>query len=115
MEIQITTYEHGADFRLFAATNSLSVGDSRDLGSGIAVEWRGTQGFKALDYPEIIHACVNHGQNIADGLIGAAIWEWLRANLKQRPKSVEIDSVTVEFEEGAVKRLISERINSEKE
>jgi len=110
VELQITTHDRFAEFSLFD-TDSLSSGETAIelAGGGIQVRYEGTYVRKALDFPNIISAVAQVSGDLAIGVAGGALWDFLKG-LKQRPERLEIDRIEVEFEEGEVRRIIEERL-----
>lgn len=111
MQIEVTTSDRTAEFDLFETT-SIKQGTAIDLGSGITVGLRGSLVRKGGDFPNVFSLVVSFGGSVASSLVANVIWEWLMRGLKQRPKSISIDRTTVEFEEDAVKRVITEKLEA---
>jgi hypothetical protein len=46
---------------------------------------------------------------VALGIVSSAIWDWLKG-LRTPPETLVIDRMEIDFEEGEVKRVVTERV-----
>ncbi len=67
---------------------------------------------KADGFPEVARFALEVASGTISAVAASAFWAWLSAGLKKHPERITIDRTTVEFEEGAIKRIVMERIES---
>jgi len=110
MIIEFESEDRRADYQLFDS-NPMTVGETViTLTPGVVVAWNGTRAFKAANVPSVVEIGVEVAVGATGAVLANAIWSWLSSKLKSPPKTISIDRIEVEFEEGAVKQLLMERI-----
>ena len=106
MEIWVHTHDRSLAFDLLGKSQART-GDIIELDQGVSLAYEGTYMRKALGFPEIVMFSASIPTGIAAGVLANWLWEKLRGrNITQ----IEIDRTTVEFEEGAIKRVIYEKV-----
>jgi hypothetical protein len=113
MEIQITTFDNHIDFDL-VQKDSVSIPETIELGSGVTVVHRGTYFRKGADFPVIVTLAVAVAGSIAISVAANAVYDFLKSRVKKPVVSITIDRTRVEFEEGAIKQIVTERITGER-
>jgi len=89
---------------------SLSAGETKIAGpGGVVLTWEGEDFAKAAGIPHLIHFAVETGSGVASGLIAAWLWDRLKG---KSIRSVTIDRTVVDFDEGKIKRVLQEHIDS---
>jgi hypothetical protein len=108
MEIRITTFDTLAAFHLLEQQR-VTLKDTAELGPGILARYEGTYIRKSVGLPEIATFALTVSSGIALNVAANAIWDWIKG-LRTPPESITIDRQEVEFEEGAIKRVVIEHI-----
>lgn len=112
MKIDIIAHDRRALPELLGS-NSATSGQSVRINDDLSVTWHSTFIRKEFGVPEIMSFTVDVASNIPAAVAADLIWRWLSSRLKKRPEKVVIERTEVVFEEGAVKRVITERMTKE--
>jgi hypothetical protein len=110
MEVVISTFDTQAVLNLLGR-DRFRQDDTIDLIPGIEVRIAQLYVRKTFGFPEIATFVITVGSAVAMNIASAAIWDWLK-RLRNDPEMLTIDRQEVEFEEGAVKRVVTEHIES---
>jgi hypothetical protein len=95
-------------------------GQREQLADGITIRNDGTHESKAVDFPAVIHLTLEFAERGAEAVGFGVIATWLYDKLNghvhpdRRDEKLVIEHTEVEVEEGAIKRVITERLTSEK-
>ena|ERR1039458_7853480 len=114
MDILITTHDRDAAFKLLGS-ESASQGQQVVVGDGILATFRGALMRKAVGFPEVVAFGIAVSAATLANVAANAIWAWLTSKLKERPESVTIDRIEVEFDQGEITKLITERLTRQKD
>lgn len=109
MFIEISTHDRHAVFSLLGKDQA-TAGETIRLADGVDATLHPGMAYKSLGLPEVTGFAVAVVQSMPASVVADIIWNWLSTRLKTRPVTTTIDRLEVEFEEGAVKRLIVERM-----
>ena len=112
VQIEITTHDGLAAFALLDQDH-VSAGEDVAVSDALTVTYQGGEAYKSLGLPEVMLFAVAVAQNLPASVAADLIWTWLSTRLKKRPETLRIEREVVEFEEGAVKRIVRERITRE--
>ena len=111
MQIDITTYDRDAAFRLLGQS-TISTKDSVVLASGVTAKYAGTYMRKSLGFPEIATFVVTFGAGVATNIASNVICDWLKG-LRSPPEKITIDRQEVDFDEHEIKRIVTSRVTVE--
>ena len=92
----------------------VSIGDSIDIPGNAKLTWNSSIGVKSVGIPDHIKLILEFGE----GVLIEVVANWLYNKLKKEKnniKTVTINRKTVEIEEGEIKKVIEENINSREE
>ena len=93
----------------------MSIPETVELGNGVAVVHQGTCLREAADFPVVVTLAVPVAGSTAIGVATNAIYDFLKTRVKKPAVSITVDRTQVDFEEGEIKRIVSERINNDRD
>ncbi len=89
-------------------SETLSKGKTKLQGPGDAILiWEGEDFAKAAGIPYLVHFMLKATWPVGSGLITAWLWDKFKA---KSIRSITIDRIVVEFDEGKIKRVLEEHI-----
>lgn len=109
MQITIHTYDRELAYKLLGKSE-ICVGDVIDVGQGVSLVYDGRgREYKGVEtgLPGVIMLTAAFTSTVAAHLLAMWIWEKLRG---EKVAQLEIDRVTIELDEGVIKRVIREKI-----
>jgi hypothetical protein len=109
MEIEISTEPSSRAVFELLGSNAANRGESLDLAPGVAIRYEGTLVRKGADLPEITKLVLTVAGSVGAGVVSNAVYDLLK-RLTKPPIQLKIDRTEVEFEEGEIKRIVTERI-----
>jgi len=83
------------------------------IGDGVAVTWQVPM-FKASGIPKMIEVAVDVLAAVPAGVAANLVTNWLMSQFKGKAERVIIERQEVEFDEGKLKRIITETITRER-
>lgn len=101
--------------------NSISVGQLVQVTDRVTLRNDGAEEFRAVDLPAIIHFTLEVAERNVEAITAGLIAAWLYDKLKVRVaperkgEKLLIERTEVELSEGAIKKVISERLTIERD
>jgi hypothetical protein len=115
---------HARDVRLlpdiFGYNRTIGVGSVAEVGDGVTIRDDGSHETRALDIPAIMHFTLEVGERSLEAIGTGYMATWLydkvkgRIHPERRDEKLVIEHTEVELDEGAIKRIITEKLTSEK-
>ena len=109
LKIEIHSYDRRLAYSLFGSP--LKRGDSIEVREGIEAVFQHTEGRRSLGWPEIVAFAVTVSVNIPPTVAANLITQWLMSKVTKKPEKIVVERTEVEFEEGAIRRIIHEKIS----
>src|SRR5262249_22073820 len=122
MERTLRIEVHARDITLMPGIfgRSISVGQRAQIAEGVTIRNDGSDERRAVDFPAILHFTLEVAERGAEAVGFGVIATWLYDRLKghvhpeRRDEKVLIERTEVELDEGAITRIITEKLTSEK-
>jgi len=98
----------------------ITVGQRAQIAEGVSIRSDGTEEFRSVDVPAILHFTLELGERSAEAIGTGVIAAWLYDKVKARihpergGEKLVIERTEVELDEGAIKRVITENLDWEK-
>ncbi len=115
---------HARDIRLrpdiFGYNRTIGLGSQAEVAEGITITDAGSHETRAVDIPAIMHFTLEVGERSLEAIGTGFIATWLydkvkgRIHPERRDEKLIIERTEVELDEGAIKRIITEKLSSEK-
>lgn len=83
------------------------------IGEGVAVTWQVPM-FKSASIPKMIDIAIQVLEAVPAGIAADIITGWIMSRFKGRAEKLVVSRQEIEFDEGAVKRIIFETITRER-
>lgn len=117
VEIPITveTYNNSLIYDLFEE-RSVTLGMKKGLGNGLTASYVNHFKRQAVGLPDVIQLSRIIAKDVGAPVAAALIAAWLLKKLSPKEARVEklsIDRITVELDEGKIKKIVQERIKTE--
>ena len=112
MQIRVETSETQALQQLLQGMTKS--GDVISLVPGVEIRMLPMELRRSAGAAAILCFALRVGGDIAIGLAASAIYDWLKKGMSRAPEKLVIDRSEIEFEEGEVKRIITERIEHQR-
>jgi hypothetical protein len=90
------------------------------IAEGVSIRSDGTEEFRSIDVPAILHLTLEFGERTAEGVGVGVIAAWLydkvqgRIHPERGGEKLVIERTEVELEAGAIKRVLTEKLDWEK-
>jgi diaminopimelate epimerase len=98
---------------------SITVGQQAEIAEGVSIRSAGTEEVRAVDVPAILHFTLEFGERATEAVGTGVIAAWLYDKVKGRihpergGEKLVIERTEVELEEGAIKRVLTEKLDWE--
>lgn len=112
--IEITTKDRNLTSWLLGDPKTLRVGETKvEIPNGdAALVFEGEEFRKAgIDLPRVVEFSLTLGTAVGSGVVANWLWDKLKG---RQITAITIDKTSVEFEEGQVKKIVTERISMKK-
>lgn len=116
---------HARDIRLrpdlFGYNRTIGLGSQAEVAEGVTITDGGSHETPAVDIPAImqftLEVCERRLEAIGTGFIATWLYDKVKGRIhpERRDEKLVIERTEVELDEGAIKRIIKEKLTSEKQ
>jgi len=113
MQLEVAVHDTESSVGFALLDDAKSTEESLTISGGIVVHGQPVYFRKSADFPQIFSYLLEFARDVAPIVVGAAVYDWLKARLKRSPQKITIDGQEVELDreqiERAVQKALSER------
>ena len=108
LQLQIYTQDHAVAHAIFG--DNLKAGQQVVIGEGLEAEFKHVEGRREIGWPDIVALVFTVSMAVPPSVAANLITTWLLSKIPRQPEKIMVDRIEVEWEEGELKRVFSERI-----